>query len=141
MKSRVPYITCKRELTTMINTGVSARKEFQVQSSDSASSVASGAVNVLSTPSVISFIENVSFHLVQNTLEEGSTTVGFHIDVYHLSPVPIGEKVEVISTVDSVNGRKIRFKAEVYWKGKKIAEGIHERVIVNEKEFYKRIEK
>lgn len=125
----------------MISPGISAKKEFQVQSSDSASSVASGAVNVLSTPSVISFIENVSFHLVQGMLEEGMTTVGFHIDVYHLSPVPIGENIEVISTVESVNGRKVKFRAEVYWKGKKIAEGVHERVIVKEKEFYEKIEK
>ncbi len=120
--------------------GVSSRKEFVVMDSDSASRVASGAVNVLSTPSVISFIENTSYLLAQSFLDKGKTTVGFHVDVYHLAPVPIGERVEVISTVDSREGRKIKFKAEVLWKGKKVAEGIHERVIVDIQEFYSRIE-
>ncbi|WP_240900182.1 thioesterase family protein [Sulfuracidifex metallicus] len=121
--------------------GLSLEKEFVVENQHSAAKVASGAVNVLSTPSVVAFIENTSFELAQKFMENGKTTVGFHIEVFHLAPVPLGEKVKVVSIIDDIKERKIKFVVTVYWKERKIAEGIHERVIVIEDEFYKKISK
>jgi len=121
--------------------GLSLEKEFVVENQHSAAKVASGAVNVLSTPSVVAFIENTSFELAQKFMENGKTTVGFYIEVFHLAPVPLGEKVKVVSIIDDIKERKIKFVVTVYWKERKIAEGIHERVIVIEDEFYKKISK
>ncbi|ARM74893.1 thioesterase family protein [Acidianus manzaensis] len=116
------------------------QKEFVVKPENSASYVSSGAVNVLSTPSMIAFMEDVSFNLLQKKLKEGLTSVGFHIDVKHLAPAPIGSKIIVKSKIISEEGKKVTFKVEAYYNEKKIGEGIHERVIVNEKEFMKRVE-
>lgn len=116
-----------------------AQKEFIVKQEHSASSVSSGTVNVLSTPSLIAFMEEVSLTLLQKKLKEGFTSVGYHIDVKHLAPAPIGAKILVRSTIISEEGRRVIFKVEAYYKDKKIGEGIHERVIVNEQEFMKKV--
>jgi len=124
----------------MMKIGESLEKDFLVKSEHSASAVSSGAVNVLSTPMMIAFMEDVSFTLAQKYLEIGKTTVGYHVDVKHLAPAPIGKEVKVKSTLVEVNGNKLKFKVEAYYKDKKIGEGIHERVIVDEKEFMKKVE-
>lgn len=124
----------------MMKIGESLEKVFLVKPEHSAMVVASGAVNVLATPMMIAFMENVSFDLAQKYLEPGKTTVGYHIDVRHLAPVPIGKEVRVKSTLIEINGNRLKFKVEAYYKDKKIGEGIHERVIVDEKEFMKRVE-
>lgn len=117
-----------------------AEKEFVVRPEHSASYISSGAVNVLSTPSMIAFMEDVSFNLLQKKLKEGLTSVGYKIDVKHIAPAPIGAKIKVKSTIIAEEGRKVVFKVEVYYKDKKIGEGIHERIIVDEKEFMKKVE-
>jgi len=124
----------------MMKIGESLEKSFLVKPEHSASSVSSGAVYVLSTPMMIAFMEDVSFTLAQRYLETGKTTVGFHVDVKHLAPAPIGKEVKVKSTLVEVNGNKLKFKVEAYYKDKKIGDGIHERVIVDEKEFMKKVE-
>lgn len=124
----------------IVKVGETLEKTFLVKPEHSASAVSSGAVNVLSTPMMIAFMEDVSFSLVQRYLEGGLTTVGYHVDVKHLAPAPIGSEVKVKSMLIEINGKKLKFKVEAYYKDKLIGEGIHERVIVNEKEFMKRLE-
>lgn len=116
-----------------------AEKEFLVKPEHSASYGNTGAVNVLSTPSLIAFMEYVSFSLLQTKLKQGYTSVGYHVDIKHLAPTPIGAKITVKSTIISEEGRKVVFKVEAYYRDKKIGEGIHERVIVNEEEFMKKV--
>lgn len=124
----------------MMKIGETFEKTFLVKPEYSASAISSGAVYVLSTPMMIAFMEDVSFSMVQKYLENGKTTVGYHVDIKHLAPAPVGKEVKVRSTLVEINGNKLKFKVEAYYKEKKIGEGIHERVIVDEKEFMKRVE-
>jgi predicted thioesterase len=119
--------------------GESLEKVYKVLPQHSASAISSGAVYVLSTPIMIAFMEDVSFTLAQKYLEKGKTTVGYHVDVKHLAPAPIGSEVRVRSTLIEVNGRRLKFKVEAYFKDVKIGDGIHERVIVDEEEFMKKV--
>ncbi len=115
-------------------------KKFIVKPEHSASKVSSGAVDVLSTPWLIAFMEDVSFTLLQGKLKDDLTSVGYHVDVKHLAPAPIGAEILVRSSIIKEEGKKVTFRVEAFYKDKKIAEGIHERVIVNEKEFMKKVE-
>ncbi|QXJ35034.1 thioesterase family protein [Saccharolobus shibatae] len=119
--------------------GESLEKVFLVRQEHSAIAVGSGNVNVLSTPMMIAFMENVALELVQKYLEKGKTTVGYHVDVKHLIPISIGKEVKVRATLIEVNGKKLKFKVEVFYEDKKIGEGLHERSIVEESEFMKRV--
>ncbi|MCY0874014.1 thioesterase [Acidianus infernus] len=115
-------------------------KKFTVKPEHSAVKVSSGAVDVLSTPCLIAFMEDASFTLLQEKLGKGLTSVGYHVDVKHLAPAPIGAEILVRSTILKEEGKRVTFKVEAFYKDKKIAEGIHERVIVNEEEFMKKVE-
>ncbi len=110
-------------------------KEFEVRPEHSASKVSSGAVDVLSTPSMIAFMEDVSFTLSLKYVKEGQTTVGIHVDVKHLKAVAIGEKVKVRSELLEFDGRRMKFKVTAYWNGVVIGEGIHERAVVDYNKF------
>ncbi len=120
---------------------IGIRKEIKimVREEHSAKSVGSGDVKVLSTPSMIAFMEATSRDLVQPYLPEGYTTVGTRVDVKHLSPAPVGQEIIVISELTAAEGRKLIFKVEAFWKGNKIGEGKHERYIVNLERFLDKV--
>ena len=121
--------------------GLRGVREFTVGMEDSARSLGSGDVNVLSTPSMIRMMEETSRLLVQDKLPEGYTTVGIRVDVRHLKAAPIGCKIKVVSKLLKVEGRKLTFKVEAYWNEEKIGEGIHERFIINRKSFLEKVKK
>ena len=116
-------------------------REFVIGVEDSAKSLGSGDVNVLSTPSMIRMMEETSRLLVQDKLPEGHTTVGIKVDVSHLKAVPIGCKIKIVSKLLKVEGRKLIFKVEAYWGEEKIGEGLHERFIVDRKSFLEKVRK
>ena len=121
--------------------GLKDVREFVVSVEDSARSLGSGDVNVLSTPSMIRMMEETSRLLVQDKLPEGYTTVGIRIDVRHLKAAPIGCKIKIISELLKVEGKKLIFKVEAYWNDEKIGEGLHERYVVNREKFLEKIKK
>ena len=74
--------------------GLRGVREFVVGVEDSARSLGSGDVNVLSTLSMIRMMEETSRLLVQDKLPEGYTTVGVRVDV---KAAPVGCKIKVVS--------------------------------------------
>jgi predicted thioesterase len=110
-------------------------KEYEVRPEHAASNVSSGAVYVLSTPAMISFMEDVSFQLSLEFVKQGETTVGIRVDVKHLKAVAIGEKVKVRSELVEFNNRRMKFRVYAYWKDVLIGEGIHERAVVDYNKF------
>jgi len=121
--------------------GIIKEERFTIKEEHSAKSVGSGEVKVLSTPSMIAFMEATSRDLIQPHLQAGYTTVGTRVDVRHLSPAPVGQEIIVRSELVAVDGRKLVFKVEALWKGAKIGEGTHERYIVNLERFLEKIRK
>jgi len=86
---------------------------------------------VLSTPRMIMYLER-SFHIaVVNLLPEGQSTVGILVNVRHLAATPVGMKVKFKSKLLEVDRRRLRFKVEAWDESEKIAEGEHERFIID----------
>ena len=119
--------------------GIKKEMEFTVREEDTASFLGSGDVSVLSTPAMISMMENTSRLLVQEKLPEGYTTVGTHVDISHLKAAPLGAKIIIRSELIKQEGRKLLFKVEAFWRDVKIGEGTHERFIVNREKFLKKL--
>jgi len=124
-----------------IKAGISLIEEHEVKPEHAAKHVGSGEVEVLSTPSMIAFMERTALKCVQKHLPEGYTTVGTRVDVRHLKPAPIGAKVTVEAKLIEVDGRKLKFEVKAYWKGAVIGEGNHERYVVNIEKFLSKIKK
>ena len=95
---------------------------------------------VLSTPNMILGLERVSRNAVLPMLDPGYDTVGTHVDVYHLAATPVGMTVTFRTEITSVDDRRVNFKVEAFDEKEKIAEGTHQRFIVNAARFAARVQ-
>ncbi len=121
--------------------GLTCEKTFKVDRKYSAREVGSGDVDVLSTPSLIAFMENTAFECVKKFLPKDYTTVGVEVNIKHVKPVPMNSKVTVRASVALVNGRKIVFKVVAYLDSVEVAEGYHTRYIVDLERFLEKARK
>lgn len=114
-------------------------KVFVVGDEHVAKHVGSGDVEVLSTPSMIAFMERVAMECVQVFLPEGYTTVGTAVEVRHLNPAPKGVEVEVAAKLVEVDGRRLKFEVEARWGSVLVGKGVHERFIVERLKFLEKV--
>ena len=114
---------------------------FVVAKEDTALIVGSGTLLVLATPRLISKIENLAMSMVQEELGEGETTVGTNVNINHIRATPVGCCVKVVSKVVKVDGRKIVYEVCAYDDVEKIAEGTHERYILDVDRFFLKAQK
>lgn len=110
-------------------------KEKLVKSSDLASALKSGNADVLSTPTVLAWMEETASELAQKFLKDDEITVGAHVSLDHLAPAWTGEKVKIIAQLVERTDRKFVFKIEVKTEGKVIAKADHVRVAVKRENF------
>ena len=123
----------------MIETGQKHTSEIIVKDSLSAENVGSGDMPVLATPMMMALMENAAMLAVKDSLEEGMTTVGGHIESSHLAPTKIGEKVMATAEVTKVDGKKTFFKISAYCGETLLGEGTHLRFIVDRQKFLARL--
>lgn len=94
---------------------------------------------VLATPHLIGQLEMTARNLVKPMLEEGFDTVGTHVDVRHLAATPLGMAIRFEAEVLRVEERKVAFRVAAYDEKEKVAEGTHERVVINVARFAARV--
>jgi len=95
----------------------------------------------LATPWMIAFMERTAHNLLTCCLPEGESSVGTHLDVRHLAPTPQGGQVRIRAEVLAVEGKKVTFSVEAWDALEKVGEGLHERVVIDEARFLRRVEK
>ncbi len=96
-------------------------------------------IEVLATPVVVGWLEEAAIRAVSPHLEPGQRTVGTMVSMKHVAATPSGMLVRATATVKAVDGRRILFVVEVSDEKEKIAEGEHERFIVNMAKFLERV--
>ena len=94
---------------------------------------------VLATPHLIANLEMTARNSIKPLLDPGHDTVGTQVTVSHLAATPVGMNVTFRSEVIAVNDRRVTFKVEAFDEKDKIAEGTHERGIVNIAKFASRV--
>lgn len=95
---------------------------------------------VLATPFLIGLLEMTARNTIKPKLDEGYDTVGTHVDVKHLAATPMGMQVTFRATVTAVNERRVTLQVEAFDEREKVAEGTHERFIVNVARFASRLQ-
>ena len=88
---------------------------------------------VLSTPGMISMMEQTAARLVHPRLSEGKATVGFEVCVKHVGSARKGSRcVSRVRLEEVTDGRKLRFNVEVVSEeGRRIGVGTHERRVID----------
>lgn len=94
---------------------------------------------VLATPVMIMVMENAALNAIKPYLDAGESAVGTRIEVRHLAPTPIGQRVVGEAEVTKVDGRRIEFTVRATDETEEIGAGTHERVIVDLARLAKRL--
>ncbi len=118
-----------------METGIKNIIEIKVNSNNTAEAMGSGILSVFATPAMVALIEETAWRSVAPYLEEGQSTVGTKLDIEHVSPTPVGMAVKCETELTEVDGRRLKFNANVYDETGLIGMGTHERFIVNSAKF------
>jgi fluoroacetyl-CoA thioesterase len=94
---------------------------------------------VLSTPSLIWFLEHTALDLMLPYLEEGEITVGVQVDVEHLAPTPCSCEVTCRARVVHTEGPLVTFHLEAHDPQEQIAKGLHKRRVLRAQRLAKRV--
>jgi predicted thioesterase len=101
-----------------------------VEESDTAAAIGSGDVPVLATPRVIAMAEQACMLALNGELPDGQTSVGYEVQLAHLSPTPVGAKVTAEVTLENIEGRRLTFRVSVNDARGLVAAGRVTRVVV-----------
>lgn len=115
-------------------------KDFVVTMDQTASVIGSGGLDVLSTPSLIAWMENVSYNLCETLNDDSETTVGVKIDMNHTAATLIGKTVTIESRLTETNNKRYTLEVKAFVDGLEIGTAVHHRVKVNSESFIKNIQ-
>lgn len=123
-----------------IQPGLMRVDSYLVEEDHTAKHVGSGSSQVLATPWMILFMERTCHRCLAERMPSGYSSVGTAVDIRHLAPARVGSTVEVRGEVLSVEGSRVFFSVEVRQGETIIGNGKHERFIIDEQRFLKRLE-
>jgi fluoroacetyl-CoA thioesterase len=120
--------------------GAKLESQILVTSDVAISFLGTEEARVLGTPWLILHLEITARNLAKSYLLDGQDTVGTQVNVKHLAATPMGMQARFQAEVLSVDNRRILFKVEAFDEIEKIAEGTHERFIVDVAKFATRVQ-
>ena len=123
----------------MMQIGLTHRSSAIVSAETTAIHIGSGDMAVWATPAMLALMENAAMLAVSDTLTEGQTTVGGHIESSHLRPSAVGAHVYATAELTATEGRKLHFRVAAYQQTPEgdvlLGEGTHLRFIVEREKF------
>ncbi|MHB8192894.1 MAG: thioesterase family protein [Bellilinea sp.] len=94
---------------------------------------------VFSTPRLVSYLEKTAHESIFPLLDEGKTSVGTIVNIRHLAATPVGMQIRFQSELIAINGQRLTFKVEAWDEVEQIADGEHERFIIDQTRFQRRL--
>jgi fluoroacetyl-CoA thioesterase len=128
------------EVSELIKPGLWREEAFHVEERQAAIHVGSGSARVLATPWMIAFMEQTAHRLLATRLPPGYSSVGVLVNVRHIAPSPVGSPVRVRVEVLEVDGQRVNFMVQAWDPSELIGEGQHQRVVIDEARFLRRVE-
>lgn len=128
------------ELSDIYQPQISHEETFSVEGKHTAYHIGSGDSRVLSTPSMISFMEIVAHRLLSEKLPPGKLSVGIQVNVKHLAATPVQSQVRVRATLVEVSGSRAVFEVDAWDEREHIGTGRHQRAVVDLARFKKGVE-
>lgn len=126
-----------QEMTAEIPIGKTRTETHKVADEDVITFLGAGNARVLSTPRMILFMERTCRNMMAEILPEGFSTVGMHVNIWHLAAAREGSEVTYTAELLKATSRRCEFKVEARSGDKKIGEGTHLRAIIDTKRFAK----
>lgn len=122
-----------------IEPGLIGEISLVVEDAHTAAQYGSGLAPVFSTPHMVALVESAAKVAVEPYLAEGQSTVGTLVNVRHLAATPVGMTVRARAELLEVDRRRLRYRVEAWDDVEKIAEGEHERFIIDYDRFMQKV--
>ena len=119
----------------MLSIGIKGSRTVSVTESNTARALGSGTLDVFATPAMIALIEATASTSVAPFLDEGSSTVGTHLDVAHSAATPVGMDVTCETELVEIDRRRLVFRVSVHDAKGEVGSGTHERFVVDDARF------
>lgn len=126
-------------MTLSLDVGQRGAAQTTVTTGNTAIAMGSGSVPVYATPALVALLEAAAVDALTPQLETGKTSVGTHIAISHVAATPVGQVVRAEATLTIVDGRRLTFHVVAHDEVEMIAEGTHERIVVDEQRFLARV--
>ncbi len=124
----------------MLNIGIKGERTVEVTDNNTAEALGSGTLKVFATPAMIALIEATASRSVAPYLDEGTSTVGTHLDIAHSAATPVGMTATCQTELVEVNRRRLVFRVVVFDAKGEIGSGTHERFMVDDARFMSKTE-
>ena len=119
--------------------GIFIEKRIKTTPEMAASRFHSSSPQVLSSPTLITFMQTTCADVLAPFLEEDEMSVSVRIEMSHLSSTPIGMNIKIRAEVSEVEGRNVNFKVEAFDEIERIAKASNEMYIIDKERFAKGI--
>jgi predicted thioesterase len=119
--------------------GLTGELELVVEPGHAIDFAEGGMPAVLSTPQLIGLLERTARQALAPLLEPNERSVGIEIELRHLAPTPVGQKVWCTARVIHAEGREVSFHVEARDAHEVIARGSHRRAIIRVESFARRV--
>jgi predicted thioesterase len=123
-----------------VDVGSSYQSQTRVEEWMTAEKAGNKGVDVLATPILLQLIEQAAMECLAPTLAPEEISLGAYIELTHLAPTPVGFIVRIEVEVIGVDGRRINFAVAAFDEREKIAEGTHERYVMERTKFRANLE-
>jgi fluoroacetyl-CoA thioesterase len=123
------------DFNALLKVGDTNINKYMVKLENTADFLENEGVTVLSTPSMIGFMEVTAAQIVTSKIPKNYRPVGTKIDIQHINSTPVNTEVTIKATLIALEGRRLRFDVEAFNEKCKIGFGKYEQHIVNLNEF------
>lgn len=100
-----------------------------------------GDYRIFSTPNMVMLLEKAAIEALGPYLSIHQTSVGTRVDVKHMGPTLLGMSARAVAEVTETDGPRIVFRVEVFDELEKVGEAIHERYILEQPRYFKRLDR
>ncbi|HTU81688.1 MAG TPA: hotdog domain-containing protein [Candidatus Acidoferrales bacterium] len=127
-------------MTAKLDIGRSYSLQSRVEEWMTAEKAGNPGVDVLSTSVLVQLVESAAVHCIGAVLSPDQVSLGTHVDLEHHKPVPVGFIVRTEVEVVMVDGPRVSFAVQVFDEREAVAEGTHERYIIDRAKFLAKLE-
>jgi len=119
-----------------IKVGVKGTVTYQVDNKDLASAYGNPGVDVLSSMTLMTLLEQACIAAIMPSLDpETAMSVGARMEMDHLAPTPPGLTVTAQAELTEIRGRKLVFTATAHDGKEQVARAVHVRYVVDRSRF------
>lgn len=115
--------------------GMKYRMRKTVTDDVTAASFGEGLMPVLATPYLVAFIEDTASHCLEGELPDTQITLGTAVNIRHLAATPVGMAATCEVELVEIDRRRLTFAVRVWDDVDVVADGTHERFIVDKRRF------